>query len=99
MKLFRNVEQDFGRVSAVSDRNVMLPDEWWLCYGSNAPNLQKLAIRVLSQTCSASSYERNWSIFEHIHSKKQNRLEHQRLNDLVYVHYNLRLQQRIYFKG
>ncbi|XP_025669915.2 uncharacterized protein [Arachis hypogaea] len=38
--------------------------------------------------------ERNWSIFEHIHSKKRNRLEHQKLNDLVYVHYNLRLQQR-----
>ncbi|KAJ4822645.1 hypothetical protein Tsubulata_016406, partial [Turnera subulata] len=27
--------------------------------------------------------------------KKKNRLEHQRLNDLVYVHYNLRLQQRV----
>ncbi|KAL4394155.1 hypothetical protein AHAS_Ahas02G0123700 [Arachis hypogaea] len=38
--------------------------------------------------------ERNWSIFEHIHSKKRNRLKHQKLNDLVYVHYNLRLQQR-----
>ena len=25
MKLFRNSEQDFGRVSSVSDRNVMLP--------------------------------------------------------------------------
>nr|XP_025611971.1 uncharacterized protein LOC112705352 [Arachis hypogaea] len=28
--------------------------------------------------------ERNWSIFEHIHSKKRNRLEHQKLIDLVY---------------
>ncbi|GFS44897.1 hypothetical protein Acr_00g0092730 [Actinidia rufa] len=27
MKLFRNDEHDFRRVSAVSDRNVMLPDE------------------------------------------------------------------------
>ncbi|KAL0373962.1 UNVERIFIED_CONTAM: hypothetical protein Sradi_3311900, partial [Sesamum radiatum] len=27
--------------------------------------------------------------------KKRNRLEHQRLNDLVYVHYNLRLQNRV----
>ncbi|KAL0448654.1 UNVERIFIED_CONTAM: hypothetical protein Slati_1421800 [Sesamum latifolium] len=27
-----------------------------------------------------------------IHTKRRNRLEHQRLNDLVYVHYNLRLQ-------
>nr|XP_029154502.1 uncharacterized protein LOC114927741 [Arachis hypogaea] len=42
----------------------------------------------------SSGCERNWSIFEHIHSKKRNRLEHQKLNDLVYAHYNLRLQQR-----
>ncbi|KAL9661820.1 hypothetical protein QQ045_026648 [Rhodiola kirilowii] len=47
-----------------------------------------------SQTCSSSDCERNWSVFEHIHSKKRNRLEHQKLNDLVYVRYNLRLQQR-----
>ncbi|XVE92860.1 hypothetical protein REPUB_Repub01dG0139600 [Reevesia pubescens] len=99
MKVFRTARGDFGRISAISDRDVMLPDEWWRCYGSDAPNLQKLAIRVLSQTCSASGCERNWSIFEHVHSKKRNRLEHQRLNDLVYVHYNLRLQQRNHFKG
>ncbi|XVF04569.1 hypothetical protein REPUB_Repub05bG0095300 [Reevesia pubescens] len=99
MKVFRTARGDFGRISAISDRDVMLPNEWWRCYGSDAPNLQKLAIRVLSQTCSASGCERNWSIFEHVHSKKRNRLEHQRLNDLVYVHYNLRLQQRNHFKG
>ncbi|XP_073099112.1 uncharacterized protein [Elaeis guineensis] len=94
MRLFRNAENDFGRSSAINDRSRLAPDEWWVTYGSCAPNLQKLAIRVLSQTCSASGCERNWSIFEHIHSKKRNRLEHQRLNDLVFVHYNLRLQQR-----
>ncbi|KAL9671968.1 hypothetical protein QQ045_009542 [Rhodiola kirilowii] len=69
-------------------------DQWWESYGCDAPNLQKLAIRILSQTCSSSGCERNWSVFEHIHSKKRNRLEHQKLNDLVYVRYNLRLQQR-----
>ncbi|XP_027182067.1 uncharacterized protein LOC113780467 [Coffea eugenioides] len=94
MRLFRKAEGDFGRVSAIRDCDVMLPDEWWTCYGSTTPNLQKLAIHVLSQTCSAFGSERNWSLFEHIHSKKRNRLEHQKLNDLVYVHYNLRLQQR-----
>ncbi|XVE98465.1 hypothetical protein REPUB_Repub03eG0109000 [Reevesia pubescens] len=99
IKLFRTAQGDFGRRSAVSDRNSMLLDEWWLYYGTTAPNLQKLAIRVLSQTCSASGCERNWSIFEHIHTKKRNRLEHQRLNDLVYVHFNLRLQQRNQLKG
>ncbi|XP_054782672.1 uncharacterized protein LOC129289958 [Prosopis cineraria] len=38
--------------------------------------------------------ERNWSLFERIHTKKRNRLEHERLNDLVFVNYNLRLLNR-----
>jgi transposase len=71
-------------------------DQWWESYGTDAPHLKKLAIRILSQTCSASGCERNWSVFEHIHSKKRNRLEHQKLNDLVFVRYNLRLQNRYY---
>ncbi|XLU53453.1 hypothetical protein S245_048101, partial [Arachis hypogaea] len=47
--------------------------QWWESYGTGAPNLQKLAIHVLSQICSSSGCERNWSIFEHIHTKKRNR--------------------------
>ncbi|KAG4399713.1 hypothetical protein AAZX31_08G274000 [Glycine max] len=94
MRIFKNAELDFGRLVATRERNTVMPDEWWESYGCGTPNLQKLAILVLSQTCSASSCERNWSIFEHIHSNKRNRLEHQKLNDLVYVRYNLKLQQR-----
>ncbi|XP_059069017.1 uncharacterized protein LOC131859378 [Cryptomeria japonica] len=53
-----------------------------------------MAVRILSQPCSSSACERNWSVFEHIHSKKRNRLSQQRLNDLVFVHHNLRLKIR-----
>ncbi|XP_075663226.1 uncharacterized protein LOC142632767 [Castanea sativa] len=67
---------------------------WWEQFGLGAPDLQSFAIRVLSQCCSATGCERNWSTFEHVHSKKRNRLEHKRVNDLVFVHYNLRLRQR-----
>ncbi|KAF3780835.1 hypothetical protein EJ110_NYTH38313 [Nymphaea thermarum] len=42
---------------------------------------------------SATGCERNWSVFQHIHSKKRNRLEHKRLNGLVYVRYNMKLRQ------
>nr|ADE75983.1 unknown [Picea sitchensis] len=66
-------------------------DTWWENYGATTPILQKMAIRVLSQTCSSSGCERNWSVFEKIHTKKRNRLDTSCLNDLVYVHYNLRL--------
>uniref|UniRef100_A0A6N2LXX5 BED-type domain-containing protein n=1 Tax=Salix viminalis TaxID=40686 RepID=A0A6N2LXX5_SALVM len=67
---------------------------WWEQFGNDTEELQKFAIRVLSQCCSATGCERNWSVFEYIHSKKRNRLEHKRLNDLVFVRYNLKIQQR-----
>ncbi|KAL8474115.1 hypothetical protein ACS0TY_030815 [Phlomoides rotata] len=68
-------------------------DEWWKYFGCGAPNLQNLAMKILSQTSSSSGCERNWSVFERIHTKKRNRLEHPRLNDLVFIHYNLCLQE------
>ncbi|XP_071935227.1 uncharacterized protein [Coffea arabica] len=75
-----------------------MTDEWWKLFGNDAPYLQKLAIKLLSQTSSSSGCERNWSVFERIHTKKRNRLEHQRLNDLVYIHYTLRLKNRLSYK-
>ncbi|GLJ14983.1 hypothetical protein SUGI_0244610 [Cryptomeria japonica] len=75
-------------------RATLRPDLWWEDYGATTPNLQKLAIRILSQPCSASGCERNWSVFENIHTKKRNRLTQQRLNDLVYVRYNIRLHEK-----
>lgn len=69
-------------------------DAWWEMFGNKVPNLQKIVVRILSQPCSASGCERNWSMFEHIHSKKRKRLAVQRLNDLVYVHYNLCLHHK-----
>jgi hypothetical protein len=65
---------------------------WWESFGNHCPQLQKFAIRVLSQTCNASGCERNWSVFERIHTKKKNCLEQKQLNDLVFVQYNLRLR-------
>lgn len=51
------------------------------------------AIRILSQTCSASRCEQNWSVFERIHTKKRNHLEQKWLNDMVFVQYNHRLRR------
>lgn len=66
--------------------------QWWEAFGSHSLELQKFAIRILSQTCSAAGCERNWSVFERVHTKKRNRLDQKRLNDLVYVQYNLQLR-------
>ncbi|KAF3780840.1 hypothetical protein EJ110_NYTH38321 [Nymphaea thermarum] len=83
-----------ARDTAVRCRTTMRPDLWLERFGPDCPELRKLAIRILSQTCSATGCERNWSVFQHIHSKKRNRLEHKRLNDLVYVRYNMKVRQR-----
>eukprot|EP00253_Pinus_taeda_P036730 PITA_36730 len=91
MEVYRMGGGTFGFNMAIKNRTTKMPDAWWTSYGARVPHLQKLAIRVLNQTCSSSGCERNWSVFDKIHSKKRNRLESQRLNDMVYVYYNLRL--------
>ncbi|KAG5233223.1 DNA binding protein [Salix suchowensis] len=83
----------FGVTMAIRQREKLNPLSWWEQFGIDTPELQKFAIRVLSQCCSATGCERNWSVFEFIHSKNRNRLEHKRLNDLVFVRYNLKIQQ------
>ncbi|KAK8941408.1 hypothetical protein KSP39_PZI009861 [Platanthera zijinensis] len=97
VRLFRDQLESFGKPLAIKLATEMQPDEWWRMFGSSAPQLQKLAIRILSQTSSSSGCERNWSVFEKIHTKRRNRLEHQRLNDLVYVRYNLNMRNRYDF--
>ncbi|XLR66738.1 hypothetical protein S83_017410 [Arachis hypogaea] len=82
----------FGNETAKSSRKTMLPAEWWDFYGDSCPELKKFAIRVLSLTCSSSGCERNWSAFEMVHTKRRNRLHQKKMNDLVYVMYNLKLK-------
>nr|XP_043623309.1 uncharacterized protein LOC122595077 [Erigeron canadensis] len=85
----------FGSVGCMEMRKRMQPAKWWETYGDECPELQQLAIRVLSLTCSATDCVRNWSTFDHIHSKKRNRLEQQWLNALVFVKYNINLETRL----
>ncbi|XP_042475900.1 uncharacterized protein LOC122057736 isoform X2 [Macadamia integrifolia] len=91
---FVSAKADFGTELAVSTRAELDPAAWWQQHGINCLELQRIAIRILSQTCSSFGCEHNWSIYDQIHSKRRNRLAQKRLNDLIYVHYNLRLRER-----
>ncbi|CAN0925680.1 hypothetical protein LINGRAHAP2_LOCUS34897, partial [Linum grandiflorum] len=68
--------------------------DWWSSFGDDVPELKRFAIQILSLTCSASGCERNWSVFERVHSKKRNRLLQKKMNDIVYVMYNSKLLRR-----
>ncbi|KAG6648808.1 uncharacterized protein LOC122316382 [Carya illinoinensis] len=97
--MYKNANGDFGQPIAIRQREKSNPVAWWSTFGNEFPALQTFAIRILSQCCSATGCERNWSTFEFIHSKKRNRLEHKRLNDLVFVRYNLKLRERNIKRG
>lgn len=99
LTLYKSAAGDFGRKMAVRARHTLLPAEWWSTYGGACPNLTRLAIRILSQTCSARISEQNHIPFEQIHNHRMNSMEHQRLSDLLYVRCNMRLQQRNYLKN
>ncbi|XP_026429957.1 uncharacterized protein LOC113326443 [Papaver somniferum] len=83
-----------GRANAIASIQSIAPVEWWITFGSEIPNLQKFAKRVLGLTTSASPCERKWNAFNNLHTKKRNRLDHAKLNDLVHVQYNKRLRKR-----
>uniref|UniRef100_A0A5B7CBF9 BED-type domain-containing protein n=1 Tax=Davidia involucrata TaxID=16924 RepID=A0A5B7CBF9_DAVIN len=94
INFYEDAVGDFGRPVALRGRESLAPATWWSLYAADYPDLQRLAVRVLSQTCSTTQCERSWSMFEYIQGKKRNRLEHKKLNNLIFVHYNLRLHER-----
>nr|KAJ0190165.1 hypothetical protein LSAT_V11C800433650 [Lactuca sativa] len=70
------------------------PASWWGLFGGTTPHLTKIAMIILSLTSSSSGCERNWSTFEGVHTKKRNRLEANKLNNLVYVQFNASLMEK-----
>ncbi|KAI3988793.1 hypothetical protein MKX01_016364, partial [Papaver californicum] len=79
LDLFSNAGGMFGYDMAKETQNTL-----WKSYGDSAPELQRVDVCILSATCSSTGYEKNWSIFEQVHTKKRNSLSRQRLNVLVY---------------
>ena len=73
--------------------NILLA-AWWQQHGISCLELQRIAIRILSQTCSSRICEHTWSIYDQVHSKRHSTASRKRWNELTFVHYNLRLRER-----
>lgn len=67
---------------------------WWDNFGDEVPELKAFAMKILGLTCSSSACERNWSMFNQVHTKKRNRLSTCKLNRLVYIMYNKKLKDK-----
>ncbi|KAL4181181.1 hypothetical protein AMTRI_Chr12g235920 [Amborella trichopoda] len=53
----------FGKDMALRRRNKDEPTQWWRRHGSSAPNLQKMAMRILSLTTTSSGWKLNDLVF------------------------------------
>ncbi|TVU26044.1 hypothetical protein EJB05_28572, partial [Eragrostis curvula] len=93
-EFYRRKAGEFSRDLAkqMASDNKTSPSQWWAMFGHETPTLQRLAMQPVSQCCSSSGCERNWSTFALVHTKVRNRLTHQKLQKLVYVNYNLRIR-------
>jgi hypothetical protein len=69
----------------------MDPVVWWENFGFETPNLQTLAIKVLSQVSSVAMCEEIWQASDFSCRESANRLGEQRMEDLFFVRNNLRL--------
>ncbi|KAF6173608.1 hypothetical protein GIB67_022967 [Kingdonia uniflora] len=83
-----------GSSSARRNMSKMNPGEWWMTYGSDVPELQKLAIRILREKCIYEKINRLSLLIFQVHTKKRNKLDSAKLNDLVFVMYNRKLEVR-----
>ncbi|KAJ8748505.1 hypothetical protein K2173_003403 [Erythroxylum novogranatense] len=88
-----SAKDDFGTELAISTRTELDPAAWWQQHGISCLELHRVAVRILSQTCSSFLCEHSWSIYDRIHSQRHHHLPRKRLDDLVFVHYNLRLRE------
>ncbi|CAH9136807.1 unnamed protein product [Cuscuta epithymum] len=84
----------FAKQLAIKQQKSKSPLDWWDAFGGLAVELQSFTKRIVGLCCTSSGCERNWSTFEFIHTKKRNRLEHKRLNDLVFIQYNRKIATR-----
>ncbi|XP_031258003.1 uncharacterized protein LOC116116042 [Pistacia vera] len=94
VQLYRSRPATLFTATAKTMLQTSHPRIWWDYNGDDLPVLKKYAIRILSQPCSASSCERNWSAFEAAQTKKRNRLSHEMLDTLVYVRMNTMMMDK-----
>ncbi|XP_058756074.1 uncharacterized protein LOC131629298 [Vicia villosa] len=94
LTLFREKSETFGTPIAQKSWSKMDATQWWEYHGSCTPELQRLAMKVVSQTTSATNCERNWSTFSYIHTKTRNVLKYKKLHKLVVTHYNMKLRMK-----
>lgn len=96
---FERSQWPFDRDACQQREEMLRPVTWWSIHGRSTGDLRQLAERVLSQDCSASACERNWSTWALYHTQRRNRLSIEQCRRLVFVNTNGRMLRRTRTEG
>lgn len=91
---YTSAKADFGTDIAIGTRTELDPAAWWQQHGISCLELQRVAVRILSHTCSSIGCEPKWSVHDQVNAQCQSRFGKKSTKDLTYVHYNLRLREK-----
>ncbi|KAJ8767768.1 hypothetical protein K2173_020708 [Erythroxylum novogranatense] len=89
-----HLEGSLGEEDAVDCRDKMDPVAWWENFGSETPNLQTLAIKVLSQVSGVGLCQDIWKTSDFSYQETPSKLGIHGVEDLMFVRNNLRLHGR-----
>lgn len=90
---YQKANGGFASDMAIAQRTNVPPVLWWTLHGESSPELQRLAIKILSQTCSGAARCNIRKCYsERLHVTGINCLERQRLADVEFVQNNLQLR-------
>ncbi|KAG6409818.1 hypothetical protein SASPL_127860 [Salvia splendens] len=93
MELYRTGRGGMGAGVPEEQRSNLSPALWWSRYGGECPELQRRMIRLLSQTCDgAARYQLRRSLAETLLTKGGNEDEQKWARDMVFLGYNMHLQ-------
>ncbi|KAK4847904.1 hypothetical protein QYF36_007033 [Acer negundo] len=77
LKLYSERMPDLFSDTAMEKLNTFHPGKWWECFGDPCPILQKLAVRILSQPCSAPLFPKT------LHFQPNGRVDELRMNTIL----------------
>ncbi|XP_010527519.1 PREDICTED: uncharacterized protein LOC104804854 [Tarenaya hassleriana] len=98
IETYRLGKDPFLKATHIDEMSETDPAEWWARKGNKHPELQRVAVKLLSQKCDgASRYKLKRSAAEKMLKEERSPIVRRYLKDFAFVHYNLQLQK--YCKG
>ena len=74
---------------------MMLPYRWWFMLGAPAGELRGIGIALSAGKSAQGGLERNWNVYEKIHSDERNSLGIEKIDKLVSIYSNERIAKSV----